>query len=120
MKSKRMKIGWGKPSQLPVSISIAVAKGASRNVYIGSLDDYVTKESLDDDFNEFGEIELINIVGEKKIGFVSFTDITCAIKAVEFHRSAGRLRVNYGKDRCGNALRPSKSFTSPPSTPDDY
>lgn len=142
LRAKRMKIGWGKPSQLPLSIESAVARGASRNVYIGSIDDTITKELLYSEFEEFGEIELVNIVPEKKIGFISFTDITSAIKAVETMRMVAALangeapastsasvaaaaanrvclfkRVNFGKDRCANAFRPAKPSVSPPSSP---
>ena len=110
-----MKIGWGKASQLPSSIATAVLKGASRNVYIGSLDPDVTKESLHDEYSCCGEIELVNILPDKKIAFVSFTDIASSIKAVEAMQQEGK-RVNFGKDRCANPAR-TKSFVSPPSSP---
>jgi hypothetical protein len=33
-----IKIGWGKPSQVPTSVALAVQQsGASRNVYLGNL-----------------------------------------------------------------------------------
>ncbi len=156
LRSKRMKIGWGKPSMLPISIANAVEKGASRNVYIGSIDMEgsghvltsmndttllnATKEALYSYFEEFGEIELVNIVAEKRIGFVCFTDIVSAMKAVEAMRASygsegsfgvgGSVcgggkegsglfrRVNFGKDRCANAFRPLKSSVSPPPSPE--
>ena len=98
-----------------------------------------TKEALYSYFEEFGEIELVNIVAEKRIGFVCFTDIVSAMKAVEAMRasygSEGSFggvggvggvgggkegsglfrRVNFGKDRCANAFRPPKSVSPPPS-----
>ena len=94
-----------------------------------------TKEALYSYFEEFGEIELVNIVAEKRIGFVCFTDIVSAMKAVEAMRasygSEGSFggvggkegsglfrRVNFGKDRCANAFRPLKNSVSPPPSPE--
>lgn len=138
LRSKRMKIGWGKPSMLPLSIANAVDKGASRNVYIGSIDmegyeggEAEVKELLYNNFEVFGEIELVNIVVEKRIGFVCFTDIISAIKAVEAMRGDNAKlngtqrrenclfrRVNFGKDRCAGPFRSPKNSVSPPSSPE--
>lgn len=109
VKSKRLKVGWGKASNIPPSVVAAVASGASRNVYIGSLNETVTEDKLRKDFSEFGDIELVNIISDKNIGFVNFTDIMSAVKAVEtmkLHPEYSRFKINYGKDRCGNTPRP--------------
>ena len=107
--NRRLKIGWGKHSgALPPAISMAVAGGASRNVYIGNLDETWTEERLRQDFSEFGEIELVNALREKSCAFVNFTNIANAIKAIEAVRSLDeykRFKVNFGKDRCGNPPR---------------
>jgi hypothetical protein len=42
----------------------------------------VTIESLRLDFSVFGEIELINIVHDRNIAFVNFTDVLSAIKGI--------------------------------------
>lgn len=107
--NRRLKIGWGKHSGgLPPAIALAVSGGASRNVYIGNLDEAWTEERLRQDFSEYGEIELVNALREKSCAFVNFTNIANAIKAIEAIRSRedyGRFKVNFGKDRCGNAPR---------------
>ena len=107
--NRRLKIGWGKHSgALPPAISMAVAGGASRNVYIGNLDETWTEERLRQDFSEYGEIELVNTLREKSCAFVNFTNIANAIKAIEAIRGKEdykRFKVNFGKDRCGNAPR---------------
>lgn len=107
--NRRLKIGWGKHSgALPPAISMAVAGGASRNVYIGNLDETWTEERLRQDFSEYGEIELINTLREKSCAFVNFTNIANAIKAIEAIRGRDeykRFKVNFGKDRCGNPPR---------------
>ena len=124
LKGKRVKFGWGKPTPLPHTVASAVLHmGASRNVYIGSLDENITEEMLAQDFQEFGEIELVNLVPEKNIGFVNFTDIMSAVKAVELMRQQmqqegviivgngdySKFKINFGKDRCGNPPRPPRN-----------
>ncbi|KAF2721751.1 hypothetical protein K431DRAFT_294103 [Polychaeton citri CBS 116435] len=107
--NRRLKIGWGKHSgALPPAIALAVSGGASRNVYIGNLDETWTEERLRQDFQEYGEIELVNTLREKSCAFVNFTNIANAIKAIEAMRGKDeykRFKVNFGKDRCGNPPR---------------
>ena len=107
--NRRLKIGWGKHSgALPPAIALAVSGGASRNVYIGNLDESWTEDRLRQDFSEYGEIELVNTLREKSCAFVNFTNIANAIKAIEAMRGREEYRkfkINFGKDRCGNAPR---------------
>ncbi|KAF2714741.1 hypothetical protein K504DRAFT_366108 [Pleomassaria siparia CBS 279.74] len=107
--NRRLKIGWGKHSgALPPAIALAVSGGASRNVYVGNLDESWTEERLRQDFSEYGEIELVNTLREKSCAFVNFTNIANAIKAIEAVRGRDeykRFKVNFGKDRCGNPPR---------------
>lgn len=107
--NRRLKIGWGKHSgALPPAIALAVSGGASRNVYVGNLDDSWTEDRLRQDFSEYGEIELVNTLREKSCAFVNFTNIANAIKAIEAIRGREeykRFKVNFGKDRCGNPPR---------------
>ncbi|KAK0753155.1 hypothetical protein B0T18DRAFT_7599 [Schizothecium vesticola] len=107
--NRRLKIGWGKHSgALPPAIALAVSGGASRNVYIGNLDETWSEERLRQDFSEYGEIELVNTLREKSCAFVNFTNIANAIKAIEAVRGKDeykKFKVNFGKDRCGNPPR---------------
>lgn len=107
--SRRLKIGWGKHSgPLPPAIALAVSAGASRNVYIGNIDETWSEERLKQDFAEYGETELVNMLREKSCAFVNFTNIANAIKAIEAVKGReeySRCKVNFGKDRCGNPPR---------------
>jgi RNA recognition motif-containing protein len=107
--NRRLKIGWGKHSgALPPAIALAVSGGASRNVYIGNLDESWSEDRLRTDFAEYGEIELVNTLREKSCAFVNFTNIANAIKAIEAMRGReeyNRFKINFGKDRCGNPPR---------------
>ena len=107
--NRRLKLGWGKHSgALPSAIALAVSGGASRNVYIGNIDESWSEERLRQDFAEYGEIELVNTLREKSCAFVNFTNIANAIKAIEGIRNREeykKFKINFGKDRCGNAPR---------------
>jgi len=119
--NRRLKVGWGKHSgALPPAIALAVSGGASRNVYIGNLDETWTEERLRQDFSEYGEIELVNTLREKSCAFVNFTNIANAIKAIEAVRSREeykRFKINFGKDRCGNPPRQAASGNQQSGTP---
>ncbi|KAG9124783.1 hypothetical protein FRC07_010258, partial [Ceratobasidium sp. 392] len=67
-----------------------------------------SEEKLRRDFEEFGDIELINFLKEKGAAFINFTNIASAIKAIDAVKNRepySALRVSYGKDRCANAPR---------------
>jgi len=111
LNNRRLKIGWGKNSgPLPPTLALAVHSGATRNVYIGNVEDFetFTDERLKRDFGEFGDIELVNFLKEKNCAFVNFTNISNAIKAIEGIKNKpeyANLRIAHGKDRCANPPR---------------
>lgn len=115
--NRRLKIGWGKHSgPLPPGIAIAVHAGASRNVYIGNVDfETFNEEKLRQEFSEYGDIELINTLREKSCVFVNFTNISSAIKAIDGasqKEEFKKLKINFGKDRCGNPPRTAVANTT--------
>jgi len=111
LNNRRLKMGWGKNSgPLPPTLALAVHSGATRNVYIGNVEDFetFTEERLKRDFGEFGDIELINFLKEKNCAFVNFTNISNAIKAIDGVKNKpeyANLRIAHGKDRCANPPR---------------
>lgn len=106
VKSRRLKAGWGQNMHaLPLPVIQALQTGATRNVYLGSIDEGFTEERLRHDFAEFGEIEMVNILQDKNCGFVNYTNIMSAVKAVDGIRrnpAYEKIKINFGKDRCGN------------------
>ena len=111
LNNRRLKIGWGKNSgPLPPALALAVHSGATRNVYVGNIEDFdtFTEEKLKRDFGEYGEIELVNFLKEKNCAFVNFTNISNAIKAIDGVKNKpdyANLRIAHGKDRCANPPR---------------
>ncbi|KAJ7730089.1 hypothetical protein DFH07DRAFT_756439 [Mycena maculata] len=111
LNNRRLKVGWGKNSgPLPPTLALAVHAGATRNVYIGNVEDFevFSEERLKADFGDFGDIELVNFLKEKNCAFVNFTNISNAIKAIEAIKNRpeyANLRIAHGKDRCANPPR---------------
>lgn len=102
--NQELKIGWGKPSACPTPILMAVQQNqATRNVYLGQLEEDVTEQNLRDDLARFGPIDQVKIVRDKNIGFIHFLSIGTAMKVVSMLPTepawAGK-RVHFGKDRC--------------------
>lgn len=121
-----LRIGWGKPSHLNTILQTALRNGASRNVYLGSLEDDVTEIDLKQELSRFGHIEHIKLLKDKRIAFVHFLCITNAIKCVNTLQTESRWqtkRVHFGKDRCAKNTTtyapfgysiPYDPYTSPP------
>lgn len=116
--NKRCKIGWGKHSgALSNALALAVSHGASRNIYLGNIDfkadserdvPVFTEQNLRKLFEEYGEVEQINFLPERSCCFVNFTNISNAILAIDKIKSNEQfkdLKINFGKDRCGNVPR---------------
>ncbi|QGN17209.1 putative RNA-binding protein YPL184C [Kluyveromyces marxianus] len=116
--NKRCKIGWGKHSgPLPNPIALAVSRGASRNIYLGNInfeedskleEPIFTEDALRSIFEEFGTVEQINFLYEKNCCFINFANISNAILAIDKIKSNPHfknLKINFGKDRCGNVPR---------------
>lgn len=100
---KEVKIGSGRPSIATPSSIAAVENGASRTVFIGNLTPDITEASLKEEFSNYGIVESIQVVPEKKIAFVHMTSISSARKAIAALSSSpiwSSRRLNYAKDRC--------------------
>ena len=66
--SRRLKVGWGKPSgSLSPAMALAVQSGASRNVYMGNIDDpeLMNEDKIRADLSEYGELEMVNALRER-------------------------------------------------------
>jgi RNA recognition motif-containing protein len=78
---QELKIGWGKASPVPATTLMNVQQHqATRNVYLGGLDEGTTEESLRTDLQRYGLIDQVKIVRDKHIGFVHFLSISVATK----------------------------------------
>lgn len=99
-----IKIGWGKPNPVqPIVASCVSRYNATRNVYIGNLPENITETELANDTKEYGEIDTIKMIHDKKIAFIHFTSILAAIRCVQslpLMEKYKDRRIFYGKDRC--------------------
>ncbi|KAI9361189.1 hypothetical protein DFJ73DRAFT_621230 [Zopfochytrium polystomum] len=99
----QIRVGWGKPSRVANTIAESIQKGATRNVFIGNVDESVTEQMLTTEFSQFGPIDRVKIVPGKNIAFVHMASISAAVQAVDALSKDPKFegkRLNYGKDRC--------------------
>lgn len=109
---QELRIGWGRPSSIPTPIQMALSNGASRNVFLGSLDETITEQFIQENLSRFGQIEHIKLLREKNIAFVHFLSISNAIKCVATLPTESKWssrRVNYGRDRCAPSSKVSSA-----------
>ena len=103
---QELKIGWGKPSPVPAQVALAISQSnASRNVYLGGLDEGMTEEQLRDELSRFGLIDQVKIVRDKNIGFVHFLSISVATKVRVFINSI--LLLTHNKFRLSTHCLPN-------------
>ena len=85
---QELKIGWGKASNVPPAIQMAVSGGnATRNVFVGNLPEAMNEQDLRNACSKFGPIDQVKIVRDKNIGFIHFLSISTAIKVSACERS---------------------------------
>ena len=78
---QQLRIGWGDPSVVPTHIVRAVAQhDATRNVFLGNLDEKTNEQDLRDELSKYGPIDQVKIVRNQNIGFVHFLSIGTAMK----------------------------------------
>ncbi|CDH12120.1 related to RNA-binding protein MRN1 [Zygosaccharomyces bailii ISA1307] len=115
IQKRRCRVGWGKhPGSLENALALAVSNGASRNVYVGNINftldndaekPFFTENNLRAIFQQWGEVEQINFLPERNCCFINYTNISNAILAIDKikgHPAFKDLKINFGKDRCGN------------------
>lgn len=109
--NRRLKIGWGRPSgALSPAMALAVQSGASRNVYLGNIDnpEMMNEDKIRADLSQYGELEMVNTLKERNCAFANFLNIQSAIKCIEglkYHKDYQSMKISFGKDRCGNPPR---------------
>lgn len=128
VKGVTLKLGWSKPSAVPVSITQALQKGATRNIYIGNI----VLEALGSDpasylstdcSNRFGPVEAVNVISAKNLAFVTFCNLLDAVKALSGLRESpefAQCKVAFGQDRCAQLPKPSLFAPPPPPQPISY
>ena len=84
------------------------------------MDDTFTETRVHDDLSEYGAIEHVAVLTDKRCAFVSFTTIQAAIKAVQLLPSKPAyqgMRVSFGKDNCARPGKGMPGFGTPVGAP---
>ncbi|OLY85441.1 Negative regulator of differentiation 1 [Smittium mucronatum] len=96
LRNRQVKLGWGSSSgSLPQKIKMCVEKkNATRSINVSNLPGKASTESLMSDFGVFGEIESINLLQGRNIGYIHFTDIMSAINLMESVENRSKTQNN--------------------------
>jgi hypothetical protein len=87
-------------------------------LYIGSLEEATQRTLFVWRIFSFRWNRIVNIIlADKKIAFVSYTDISSSLKAVEYMWMEVAVDELIWKDRCANPARAKSFGVSPPSSP---
>lgn len=98
-----IKIAASKPTKINQNIMAAVQSGATRAIYVGNVEPHIDENILFNEFSQFGAIDQIKIVRDKKIAFIHMGSISDAVKAIatlQQHPLWIHRNINFGKDRC--------------------
>jgi RNA recognition motif-containing protein len=123
LEGRELKMGWAKAPPLRDDVVTAVAEGASRNLFVGSLPEGVTEQALAQAFQPFGDYESIVIIHAKNIGFVNMLSVRSATTAKTaldgqvIFQGTRPVKVNYAKEPTGEARlsAPKPAFVGQPS-----
>lgn len=105
IKGTDIKLGWAKSTPLSGDMYAAVQGGATRCIFLGSLDNSYNEYTLTNEYSVFGPLESIKVLQEKRIAFIQYLNISSAIKAMnEFGKDPRWMskRIAFGKDHCAN------------------
>lgn len=123
VRGEALRLGWSKPSAVPHSVTQALQKGATRNVYIGNIElaalagdpaAYLAADCA----ARFGPVESASALPGKNMAFVTFCNLLDAVKALAGLRELPeyrQCRLAYGKDRCAQLPRPPAQSLAPPA-----
>lgn len=103
IKGTDIKLGWAKSAPLAGDLYAAIQNGATRCIFLGSLDNSYNEYTLNNEFSVFGPLESIKVLPEKRIAFVQYLSISSAIRAMGEYGKDPRWiskRIAYGKDHC--------------------
>ncbi|KAM0684952.1 hypothetical protein COBT_003839, partial [Conglomerata obtusa] len=101
----KLKVSRGTETKIPFSNILMCYSGATRAIMVSNGDGKATEEKIREDFEKFGEIEMINYIGANNFLFINFLNIYEAyssyvtLKNESFYKEH---RIGFGKDKCNS------------------
>jgi len=99
-----LKINWAKSTPLSTDMVAHIRQGATRNLFVGNVEDHITEEMIRETFAPYGDFDSVAILREKKCAFVNLTSVKAALRAKEAlqGRTLGdppvQLKINFAKE----------------------
>jgi len=99
-----IRVNWAKSTPIHPEILAQVRQGATRNLFVGNVEEHISEDLIRDLFAPFGEFDSIVVLRPKKIAFVNFASLKSALKAKDAlqGQSVGdppvQLKINFAKE----------------------
>jgi len=99
-----IRVNWAKSVPLHPELAAQVRQGATRNLFVGNVDDHISEDLVRELFSPFGDFDSISLLRPKKIAFINFASLKSALKAKEAlqGQSVGdppvQLKINFAKE----------------------
>jgi len=99
-----IRVNWAKSAPLHPELAVQIRQGATRNLFVGNVDDHISEDLIRELFSPFGDFDSVSLLRPKKIAFVNFASLKSALKAREAlqGQSVGdppvQLKINFAKE----------------------
>jgi len=99
-----IRVNWAKSTPIHPEILAQVRQGATRNLFVGNIEEHISEDLVRELFAPFGEFDSIVLLRQKKIAFVNFASLKSALKAKDAlqGQSVGdppvQLKINFAKE----------------------
>jgi len=120
VKGKEVKVAWANSTKTSEHVELAIRNGATRNVYLSNIQ--IDEQEQDQEgaaeekraelyaaFKQFGSIDMVKVVPERRIAFVHMASVSAAMAAVDQLSARPEWkghRISFGSDRCGERPPP--------------
>lgn len=88
--------------------------GATRNVMLGNLEDYMSSDFIREEAERYGEVESLKHIKDRKVAYVEFFSFTPAVKFVSTVKNDAlfqNVKVAFGRDKCSHEEDPDSPGT---------
>jgi len=70
-----VRVNWAKSAPLHPEVAAQVRAGATRNLFVGNVDDHISEDLVRELFAPFGDFDSVSILRPKKIAFVNYASL---------------------------------------------
>jgi len=99
-----IRVNWAKSTPIHPEMLAQIRQGATRNLFVGNVEDHISEDNLREVFAPYGDLDSIVVLRPKKIAFVNFAALKSALKARDALQGQTigdppvQLKINFAKE----------------------